>query len=839
MKKLIRYSLFISYIIGALLIIYFLGFIIFQPSWSEILFDWSFYPTIFFFIISIQELYHWAKIGKRSELSDIIAIAFFFFFIFFFTKDLLTSIMGAFSIYLWFGVFELKDYPIINKILIISLVTYNIIFIAGIVSAFMNNPFFINTAFAFSFWIILILGFLLFGRKYIVVWRFMSPAYLTLFLYIIGWLAVIFINQYTLIDLNIHTPLGPLEINLIYPVLIGVNWLVYFISGPILDKLLGIKRVNDDEILELVEDVKNDIGISGNVKVGFGIYPILNAMAYGSFFDKRIAIIAESKDQIPKDELRGIVAHELAHTKGKHTLILTFIATMDLVIRMILGFPATYYDYTFGDPEIPMIYFILINLLIFMVIFVIVRYLEARADLNAKKAGYSKELAKALYNLESFYATGREFGLNTMLLCDEKITEDNQFLDYNETARYLYSSMIQPSRGSLLANIMNSHPPSYFRIAAILDDQLKPIKEAILPFICLSRKKQIKYAKKFQNARKAFKLVANEKIKEKFELEDLSSVFQELNRKELYKLDLDKDFMFRNKITSELILGKLKDIRFLDDACNSDQYIIINLKTNQKMTLDASYYTKNEVKMDGTYYFENNTPLKLKKIDLDEKNTDGNYIFKNEKKEILKSIKKTKLPNSITFIKNLEGQDLFLKLKGHLKIFRCNQVDVSDNIDDYRMELENVMTNENLNLKLKDLIIRPNKIYLPITKNLEYRKSEIYVINWLIKNKIFTQVYIKKPVNNLEMGYVQEIHLNGSSGQDNSLENEIDEVENIIIKNIFGKKITIPYSSLEVIMFESNTAMIQLKSETSMFSRLGYKMLKKIKPKSIFYANKV
>jgi len=82
---------------------------------------------ILLFLLTIEELYHWVKNGKRSEMSDFIAILFFFFLIFFFSKDILTSIMGAFSIYLWIGIFELKDYPVLNKVLIISLITYNII----------------------------------------------------------------------------------------------------------------------------------------------------------------------------------------------------------------------------------------------------------------------------------------------------------------------------------------------------------------------------------------------------------------------------------------------------------------------------------------------------------------------------------------------------------------------------------------------------------------------------------------------------------------------------------------------------------------------------------------
>ncbi|MFX1442810.1 MAG: M48 family metalloprotease [Promethearchaeota archaeon] len=838
MKKVARYLLLIFYIFGSIITFYLVGFIFFQPDWSEIFIDWSFYVVVFLYFITIQEFVHWAKIGRRSEMSDLVAIAFFFFLIFFFTKDLLTSLMGAFSIYLWFGIFELKDYPILNKILVISLVTYNVIFIAGLFSAYLNNPFYLNTAFAFSFWIILGLGFILFGRKYIIVWRFMSPAYLTLFLYIIAWLAVIFINQYTLIDFSIHTPFGPFEVQLIYPVLIIVNWIVYFISGPILDKLLGIKRVDDEELLNLVENVKNDIGIKGKVKVGFGKYPILNALAYGSFFDKRIAVIAESKDQIPEDELKGIVAHELSHTKGNHTLILTFIATIDLFIRMILDLPATYYDYTFGNPKIPMIYFILLNIVIYMFIYIFVRILEGNADLYAKKSGYAKELAKALYNLESFYATGREFGLNTMLLCDEKITRENQILDYIKTAEYLYSSMIKPSRGSLLANFMNSHPPSYFRIAAILSDELKPGKEALLPFICLKRSKQIKYAMKFEKARKAFKIIANEKFKELFDINNISKIIERLERKTLYKYELNNEFIFKNLITEELIIGRLDDIQFLDEVCDADQYIITNLKTNQKEYLNASIFSKIRIKFGERYYFKN-TPFILNDILLNEDKKGGNYLFLAEGKKILKPIRKTKLPNSDEIIKSFEDMDVFLKMKGKLKVFKCINVKLAKILDDYEIELKNSLDESSIKYYLKDLIIRPKTIYLSISNNLDFRNSEIDLINWMIKNQVFSYIYLKKPVNNLEIGYIQLVNVNRSNLKKNVNNEEIETQNSIIVKNIFGKEKTIEYNSLELITFDYNTAMMQLKSETSMFSRLGYKILHKFKPRSIFYVNKL
>ncbi|GAG87605.1 unnamed protein product, partial [marine sediment metagenome] len=239
----------------------------------------------------------------------------------------------------------------------------------------------------------------------------MSPQYLTLFLYILAWLAIVFINQYTPLNFVSNKSLlfntfSPWELIFnVYTILIMINWVIYFISGRVLDFLLGIKPVHEEKFLELIEEIKLDIGIKTKVKVGIGKYPILNAMAYGSFLDKRIALIVEDFNEIPIDELKGIVAHELAHTKGRHTLILTFITTGDLLFRLLLGFPATYYDYTFGNPKLPFIFFILINILIYVILFMFVRILEGKADAKAKNTGYGNELVKALYNLESFYAT--------------------------------------------------------------------------------------------------------------------------------------------------------------------------------------------------------------------------------------------------------------------------------------------------------------------------------------------------------------------------------------------------------------------------------------------------
>jgi Zn-dependent protease with chaperone function len=686
------------------------------------------------------------------------------------------------------------------------------------------------------------MGFILFGRKYLIVWRFLSPEYLTLFLYIIAWLAVVFIDQVTPFNFISSNPFSsnnftPIDfIFNIYFILILVNWLIYFISGMLLDKLLGIKKVENLKLTELVNNVKKRIGIRSKVKVGFGKYPILNAMAYGSIFDKRIAIIAEDLDQIPEDELKGIIAHELAHTKGKHTLILTIITTCDLFIRMLLGIPATFYDYTFGNPQLPLFLFLFLNVLIYIVLFIFVRILEGRADLKAKKSGYGNELVKALYNLESFYASGREIGFNAMLLCEEKISKDNQLLDYMNTASYLNRSMIKPSRISLLGNFLNSHPPSYIRIASILSNELKPGRGALLPFICLKKSKQKKYAKIFENSSQVFEDIANEKFKELFQINDISSLLNNLNRKEIYKYDLNKDFIFTNKITDEIIFGNINDVQFLDSIANSDQFIITNLKTQKTELLKSSLYSRVQIDLNGKYYLDKNKPLILKDVVLNDKKHIKNYNFIDHNHlQINKPILKTKLPNSVNFLTNLKDNVIFFKDKARVKVLKCIDVIEANNLQDYGLVFSSIDDQEKkpLNYSLRDLILRPRTIYLSISKSSHVRKSELKLINWLKRNQILINLSLKKPVNNYEIGYIQTLELNFEKPKKKANKEEMKDKNFLSLKNIFDKDLVIPYHKIEFISFEYSSALIQTRSATSFSSRLGYKILKKIKPEKI------
>ncbi|TFF98026.1 MAG: hypothetical protein EU541_07385 [Promethearchaeota archaeon] len=828
MNKSYRYLVLFICFFGELLIL-FLFSIILNLTIRNILLDFSFYLLLPFIFLSLEEVYVWAKQGKRSEFSDIVFIFFFLFLIYFLTKDFLTSIMGAFSIYLWVGVWELKDYPVINKILFISLITYTVIFIAGLISFYIHDPIVLNTAFSFSFWIILILGFILFGRKYIVVWRFMSPQYLTLFLYIIGWLIVVFIDRYTFINF----------LDSIYFVLILVNILTYCASGVFINRLLGIKKVKNEELNKIVSDVKVDIGIKGKVKRGFGKYPILNAMAYGPFFDRRIAIIAEDINKIPKEELKGIVAHELAHTKGNHTLLLALLTIGDLIFRMIVGLPATMYDYTFGNPQIPFVGFLLINIGIYIILYFFVRVLEGYADLNAKNAGYKNQLAKALYTLESFYATGREFGLNTMLLCKEKITRENKLLDYINTAQYVNKTLIKPSRLSLISNFLDSHPPTYYRLSAILGDNLDPFKEAFLPVICIKRSKQKKYANLFKKERSRFLQISNKKIKERFNIDNVPAFFERIGIKENYKLELDQAFIFKNLITGKLKYAIITDLHLTSNFSSPLKYKVFNPNSGKIELLNPFLFEKKRVSIGNQYKFKDSKkPLKLKDITFGKNFLDGKYIFRdNDDIEIAKKINDTKLPIPLDFIDNFKNKTVFLKTKGILKILNC--VNIQNQDSDYILELKNSTEGEKseiILIPLKEIIIHPYRIQTEIRKGEELKEEILHLFQWIKNHEIRTHFYLKKPVNNTIVGKIIQIkqYNHSNSHSDSEITHKIKESQYTLeIENIFGQIKSIELNSLDFLSFKYETGTIEIKKESSIFSKLFYSIYQYLKPAKI------
>ena len=84
MKKITRFGMFIFFLLTT--ISFSLISFSLLDNWIVLLGDWTFYALFIFYLLSIEEFYKFAKNGKRSELSDFVALLFFFFLFFLYQR---------------------------------------------------------------------------------------------------------------------------------------------------------------------------------------------------------------------------------------------------------------------------------------------------------------------------------------------------------------------------------------------------------------------------------------------------------------------------------------------------------------------------------------------------------------------------------------------------------------------------------------------------------------------------------------------------------------------------------------------------------------------------------
>ncbi len=870
MKKNIQIVLLISFIIGTIGIIGFLFIfnVISLPTTPLDIGLWIAFGILWGLLIN--EGISWVKNGKRSDWSDLVVILFLFVTVYLLTLDILTSFIGAFSLYLIFGIYELKEYEVLNKILLITVFTYNFIFFAGILDTILEKEgLWRDTAFSMSFWLMLILGFAFFGRRYMVVFRFMSPQYLTLALYLVAWMAISSIKTIPQIDmtwLGIQSFTEIPEIDLkeyIYEVIIITNVIVYIFTGPLIDLLMGYKKSDDPKLTGIIEEVAEKMGMNPKkIKVRFGKYPILNAMAYGAFWDMRMAVIAPSLKDIPEDELKGIVAHELAHLKGKHTLSLTLISIGEIFVFKLLKWPVTYYDYTF-NPEnqpFPLFVFILISIGISLFLYTFVRMFEATADKNTKKAGYGKELAKGLYNLESFYATSHEIGLDATLLCDEKVSENNRLIDYMSTAQYINKMIVKPSKGGLLSNFINAHPPSYHRIIASLgENDISTTYEALMPVIFLRKKKAEEFFVKTDSTRQKYMDMATSKVKEQFKIDDIKVLAEQLKLKDNLSYKIGKTYAYLDLKTNKRIFGKLEDIVYADSVSEPLRYnikIILGGNPDEIMVINPSTHKEVRLNIGEHYKFNKEGILRLKNIELDEiyfkngknkkkssqylkKNTGvavfeiiSNILGDNTVEEVKLPIFNKKMPKSFEELESIKGEHIFLKKQGTFQLYKLDDIKFNDNYMNYTCKF--VMIDENITEEIKEventelefskdeLVIKYKDFYFDFHNDDSTKKFEDDFIKYYTKHKLRVVFILKKAVNSEIDGIIESFkHIDGNISQ-------------ISIKNYFNEVIVVEKNKIDGVYVQKPTLTIQKEKDVSVFTNLMNKMAYKLHPERYF-----
>jgi len=117
-----------------------------------------------------------------------------------------------------------------------------------------------------------------------------------------------------------------------------INFITYFFSDKIVLKLYGAKLL-DENRYSYVYDIVSELCANARIpmpKLWLIETPMANAFATGRNPDNAsVAVTTGILNVLDKDELRGVLAHELSHVKNRDILIATIAATVAMAVSYL------------------------------------------------------------------------------------------------------------------------------------------------------------------------------------------------------------------------------------------------------------------------------------------------------------------------------------------------------------------------------------------------------------------------------------------------------------------------------------------------------------------------
>jgi heat shock protein HtpX len=187
----------------------------------------------------------------------------------------------------------------------------------------------------------------------------------------------------------------------------GMNFFAYFMSGPMVLRMYGarvIDRSQAPDLFEMVDRLRQRAGLPmPTVAIAPQDQP--NAFATGRNYNNAVVCVTAGLMRlVNREELEGVIAHELAHIKNRDMLLQTFTATIAGAI--------SYLGYMFmflggrdrgGNPLAALLVFILAPIAAMLIQMAISRQREFKADaVGAQICGRPLALAGALEKLDAY-----------------------------------------------------------------------------------------------------------------------------------------------------------------------------------------------------------------------------------------------------------------------------------------------------------------------------------------------------------------------------------------------------------------------------------------------------
>jgi heat shock protein HtpX len=186
-----------------------------------------------------------------------------------------------------------------------------------------------------------------------------------------------------------------------------MNFVMYFGSSKMVLRMYGAKVVTEREAPELYAMVDRLRQRAGLPMPTLAIAPHAqpNAFATGRNPENAVVAVTEGILQlVSRDELEGVIAHELAHIKNRDMLLQTFTATMAGAISNLAHFGLFFggRDDDDSNPAAGLLMAILAPIAAMLIQFAISRQREFKADaVGAEISGRPQSLANALRKLDA------------------------------------------------------------------------------------------------------------------------------------------------------------------------------------------------------------------------------------------------------------------------------------------------------------------------------------------------------------------------------------------------------------------------------------------------------
>ncbi|MBI4177243.1 MAG: zinc metalloprotease HtpX [Candidatus Aenigmarchaeota archaeon] len=231
---------------------------------------------------------------------------------------------------------------------------------------------------------------------------------------------------------------------------LAMNFFAYWYSDKIVLKMYNAKEISKSQnpkIHEMVEEISEDVGIP-KPKIYLVDQKAPNAFATGrNPKSGALAVTSGLMDILDEGELKGVLAHEIAHIRNRDTLISTLAATFAGALAFIAQ--TAYYGALFGgrdrgrNPAGLMLMVIFVPLAATIVRLAISRSREFAADRTGALAiGDIDGLASAL----------------------TKISSASKQIHLKGNAATSHMFIINPFSGDFFVNLLSTHPSTEARV---------------------------------------------------------------------------------------------------------------------------------------------------------------------------------------------------------------------------------------------------------------------------------------------------------------------------------------------------------------------------------------